>query len=187
MKRFRFNLDALGVCASALCMVHCLVFPLLLLLLPFLPTLGIGQANGSTPVVAEVQAVSIDEECCPSSANAPLASDDFKRAACCSTPTDFWIHVGLFAAVAPIGLIAWGAGYRQHGYVGVLLLGGAGVALLSGALLFGHNVLFGRGEQVMTVAGSMCMVSAHVWNRQKCRCCPARRMPPLRPGSTSFD
>ena len=32
--RIRFNLDALGVCASTLCMVHCLVFPLLLAALP---------------------------------------------------------------------------------------------------------------------------------------------------------
>jgi hypothetical protein len=34
MRSFRFNLDALGVCASTLCMVHCLVFTLLLAVLP---------------------------------------------------------------------------------------------------------------------------------------------------------
>lgn len=29
----------------------------------------------------------------------------------------------------------------------------------------------GRGEQFMTVAGSICMVAAHLWNRRECRCC----------------
>ena len=34
MKSVRINLDALGMCASSLCMIHCLVFPTLLAVLP---------------------------------------------------------------------------------------------------------------------------------------------------------
>lgn len=73
--------------------------------------------------------------------------------------------------MAPLGIVAWGAGYRKHKRLGVLILGFVGVFLLSVALLFGHNFLGGRGEQVMTVLGSICMVSAHLWNRRQCRCC----------------
>ena len=171
MKRVGFNLDMLGVCASSLCMIHCIVFPLLLLLLPFVPTLSAERANDNSVARAGQSEFCLEEECCPSEGSSAKASVGNGHAACCATPADFWIHVGLLATVAPLGLVAWGAGYRQHGYIGVLLLGGAGVALLSGALLFGHHLFFGRGEQVMTVAGSVCMVTAHLWNRQRCHCC----------------
>jgi hypothetical protein len=77
----------------------------------------------------------------------------------------------LLAAVAPLGIVAWVAGYRKHRRLGVLGLGLAGVLLLSGALLFGHQLLGGRGEQVMTVAGSTLMVLAHLRNRRQCLCC----------------
>ncbi len=55
--------------------------------------------------------------------------------------------------------------------MGVVCLGLLGVLLLAGALLFGTYLLGGRGEQAMTVIGSICMVSAHLWNRRQCRCC----------------
>lgn len=192
MKSIRLNLDALGVCASTLCMIHCLVLPLLLAVLPlwnlsataqnsvaaFAPTDESPAANASPS-----EAVGCEErDCCPGTgalsdaASLPVttalpASAVGEHAGCCSTPTDFWIHVGLLAAVAPLGLIAWSAGYRRHRRMGVLGLGLAGVLLLCAALLFGQHLLGGRGEQVMTVLGSVCMVSAHLWNRRQCRCC----------------
>ena len=171
MKTVPLSLDALGVCASSLCMIHCLVFPLLLLLLPFIPTLSAEHPNDNSVASAGLSEVCLKAERFPIEGSSAGLSVGKGHAACCATPTDFWIHVGLLAAVAPLGLVAWGAGYRQHGYIGVVLLGGAGVALLAGALLFGHHLLFGRGEQVMTVAGSVCMVTAHLWNRRRCRCC----------------
>ena len=155
--KMRFNLDALGVCASTLCMVHCLAFPLLLAVLP------LWSASTQTQ---ETEACCVEAE-----ANSGAENAENCVAACCSTPTDFWVHVGLASTVAPLGLIAWGAGYRKHRRWGVLALGLAGVLLLAGALLFGSQLLGGRGEQIMTVSGSVCMVSAHLWNRRQCRCC----------------
>lgn len=162
-------------------MIHCLVFPLLLAVLPMWKLTAdaadhnaVGQlASASSNDLASTKSNTqcTDKECCPTVSADGGGVGDNGHAVCCSTPTDFWIHVGLLATVAPLGIVAWGAGYRHHRRLGVLALGLAGVLLLSGALLFGHHVLGGRGEQVLTVAGSICMVSAHLWNRRQCRCC----------------
>jgi len=183
LKSIRLNLDAWGMCASILCMVHCLAFPLLLAALP-LWKFGADDAppSSDSPVssatlssLASAQSPlhCTDPECCAKAATHGGRASGMDQAACCSTPTDFWIHIGLLAAVAPLGIVAWGAGYRRHRQAGVLALGILGVLLLSGALLFGHQWLKGRGEQVMTVAGSLCMVTAHLSNRRQCRCCKA--------------
>ena len=44
----KLNLHALGVCASTLCMVHCLAFPLLLTALP--PRCLVAQTDDSSTV-----------------------------------------------------------------------------------------------------------------------------------------
>lgn len=179
MNRIRINLDAVGMCASTLCMIHCLAFPLLLAAIPLLSVSNANDAETAGAVMsppADSRSSVIDgcedRACCPAAQRGaePVAGDS-ACAACCSTPTDFWIHAGLLAAVAPLGIVAWSAGYRHHRRMGVLALGLLGVLLLSGALLFGHHLLGGRGEQVMIVAGSICMVTAHLWNRRQCRCC----------------
>ena len=177
MKSLRLNLDALGMCASTLCMIHCLMFPLLLAALPMWKLTGdsahqavAGELRIARPPgnEAENQAAS---ECCLRNSAAKTDEVDDCGVACCATPTDFWIHVGLLAGVAPLGFVAWGMGYRNHRRPGVIIVGLVGVLLLTGALLFGTQLLGSRGEQVMTVLGSICMVSAHLWNRHQCRCC----------------
>jgi len=176
-RKIGFNIDSLGVCASTLCMIHCLVFPILLAALPAwtltsdaatMGAVGASATSGESARMFPVSGLVADQTCCatPGSQGGNTGS-----AGCCSTPTDFWIHVGLLAAVAPLGLIAWCAGYRKHRGQGVLWLGAAGVALLCGAVAFGTRVFGGSGEQMMTVTGSICMVSAHLWNRRRCRCC----------------
>ncbi|GIW98540.1 MAG: hypothetical protein KatS3mg111_1873 [Pirellulaceae bacterium] len=179
VKSVHIHLDAIGMCASTLCMIHCVVFPLVLAAIPVLSMSNANNAETAgamlSPPADSRSSASVGGEHCASccavhGAVQPVAGDD-AYAACCSATTDFWIHVGLLAAVAPLGIVAWSAGYRQHRRIGVLALGMLGVSLLSGALLFGHHLLGGRGEQVMTVAGSIGMVTAHLWNRQQCRCC----------------
>ena len=176
-RKSRFNLDSLGVCASTLCMIHCLVFPILLAALPVwtltsdatgMEAMGPSATSGASVGILPVAASPVGPVCC-----AAAGSEDINAhsGGCCSSPTDFWIHTGLLATVAPLGLIAWGAGYRKHHGQGVLWLGVAGVALLCGAILFGTRLFGGSGEQMMTVSGSICMVSAHLWNRRRCRCC----------------
>ncbi len=147
--RRSINLDTLGVCASTLCLVHCMAFPLLVTATAFLS--GDATATGG-------------------------AGD------CGTTSTNYWIHAGLLGAVAPIGMTAWGCGYRRHRDASILILGGIGLLLLVGALLFGHHMMDGRGEQILTLSGSIAMVSAHLLNRRRCDCphaCESQASTPL--------
>lgn len=175
MKSPRLNLDALGVCASTLCMIHCLVLPLLLAAVPMWSVMAsAADSNLESGLEADSKTVSTipldaccEDDCCAVSA----ASETETPAGCCSNPIDYWIHAGLLSTVAPLGLVAWGMGYQKHRRLGVVGLGFLGVLLLTAALLFGTQLFGGRGEQVMTVMGSICMVAAHLWNRQQCKCC----------------
>lgn len=99
-----------------------------------------------------------------------LGSAESATAGCSGTPLDFWIHFGLLAAVVPVGVTAWGLGYRHHKDPGILFLGLVGVSLLVAALMFGHHWMDGQGERILTIAGSIAMVSAHLLNRRQCRC-----------------
>ncbi len=132
-------------------MVHCLVFPVIVAMLPILSSATAATAN----VDEQVLTTENSGEC---------------LRACCSSPVEFWTHVALFTAVAPIGLIAWGNGYRQHGQLSVVILGSFGISLLLLALIIGGHLLNGAGEMYMTVMGSICMVAAHLWNRRECSC-----------------
>ena len=93
---------------------------------------------------------------------------------CAGTPFDFWIHLALLGVVVPVGMIAWGLGYRLHKDLGILFLGAVGVTFLVAALMFGHHWMDGYGERVMTMAGSIAMVSAHLLNRRQYRCSDVR-------------
>ena len=172
-KRLQFNLDAIGVCASTLCMIHCFALPFLFALLPMWDlTASDSEMRRDTQAAtaANANSTGTTHVCC----HAPKCgsgSSGAENATCCSTPMDYWIHVGLLATVAPVGAFAWGAGYRQHGRAEVAGLGAAGIVLLTGAVLLGVPVLGSRGEQMVTVLGSICMVSAHLWNGIPCRCC----------------
>lgn len=154
LMRTKLNWDLLGSCAATACMIHCLAFPLIVAMLPFL--------SGAATASANIDEQMLSAENVEASANCPRA--------CCSSPVNFWTHVALFAAVAPIGLVAWGNGYRQHGQLGVVVLGSFGIASLLLALIIGDQLFDGAGEMYMTVLGSICMVTAHLWNSRACFC-----------------
>ena len=54
--------------------------------------------------------------------------------------------------------------------LGALLFGIVGVLLRSDVIFGDQLLLGGRGKQVMTIMGSVCMVSAPLGNRRQCRC-----------------
>lgn len=183
LSRIHINLDAWGMCASTLCMIHCLAFPLVVAAMALL-------RDGAEKPAAANRLSPAEADCCAnhagdatlSSTSAAVPCEHCAREAlagttdsasysCCSSPFDFRVHLGLLTLVVPLGMVAWIVGYRRHKAAGILWLGLAGLGLLVSALLIGHHLWDGRGEQVMTVAGSMCMVSAHLWNRRRCRCC----------------
>jgi len=173
----RMSLDSLGVCASTLCMIHCLVFPFLLMIpsmwIAATPEANAGLSRSKAGIAVPMKVTSDEvegcrEDCCTAS---DKLAEGGEVAGCCSTPFDFWVHVGLLATVVPMGAVAWAYGFRQHRDTRVLWLGAAGTALLCAALTVGNQIIPVRGEQVMTICGSVCLISAHLLNRRQCRCC----------------
>lgn len=200
--RVRMNWDAFGVCASTLCLVHCLAFPLLVALL--LPQRAVedgalgtnlsianrrdnrasrnarrcdapdgagGDAAANCAATGSLPCCENEDRCAVTGKRPLTDAEHAATAGCCSTPFDKGIHAWLLGAVALVGMIALTSGYRRHRRSGVMALGIGGIVLLLVALLVGHDIWNGRGEQMLTVMGSVGMVSAHFWNRRQCRCC----------------
>ena len=141
MSRAR-NLDLWGIGASTLCLVHCALLPLLVLAIP------ISNASADSSLGGE---------------GTPL---DWLHG-CCDLGPSFYLHVGLLGLVIPLGLMAFCQGYRQHKRWPVLLVGLIGMTFLMYASLFGVYLWEGRGETVMTMAGSLTLVLSHYWNRRQ--------------------
>lgn len=73
------------------------------------------------------------------------------------------IHeVGLVFAIL-IGAATLGVGFYRHGRPGPLVMGLAGLCLMSTGLAVGH----GLGEAALTVAGVGLVASAHLWNLRR--------------------
>ncbi|MEJ5977143.1 MerC domain-containing protein [Novosphingobium sp. PS1R-30] len=70
------------------------------------------------------------------------------------------IHeIGLLLAIV-VGIFTLGLGVLRHGRAGPLLIGGAGLALMTSALFVGH----GLPEAVLTIAGVALVATAHIRN-----------------------
>ncbi|MFT4026465.1 MAG: MerC domain-containing protein [Novosphingobium sp.] len=68
-------------------------------------------------------------------------------------------EIGLALAVG-IGVLTLGLGALRHGRTGPLLIGGAGIALMAGALMVPH----GPGEAALTIVGVALVALAHIRN-----------------------
>ena len=86
-------------------------------------------------------------------------------------PSEEHTHRVLAAAVALIGAIALGAGYRRHKRGGILILAAVGLALIFGGAWFGDRLPSHWAEVAVTLAGSCCMIAAHRRNHTFCRRC----------------
>ena len=73
---------------------------------------------------------------------------------------------GLVAALG-IGAATIGTNALRHGHRVPLLLGGAGLLLMGGAVLSNHGPM----EALMTIAGVMLVASAHIINMRRPLCC----------------
>lgn len=83
-----------------------------------------------------------------------------------------WVHLLLLGLVFPIASFALVRGYQNHKQSWILYTGGAGLALLLVAVIWGHAL---HAESAMTVAGSLLLVASHAGNYRECRkaCAPA--------------
>jgi len=82
---------------------------------------------------------------------------------------DEHFHVVLLFLILPTSFAALFMGYRRHRRLAAMTWGLAGVGVLLGAALFGHDVLGGAGEKALTVVGSLLVTVGHVLNFRRCR------------------
>lgn len=121
--------DRLGLGASAVCLVHCLVLPFML--------------TGTAAL---------------------------------SSGTHHAFHLGVLALTLPLALWAALPGYREHRDRGVLVLLGAGLALLVGAFA-AHDLAGEVGHVGLTVAGSVVMLAGHLRNYRRRAQCTTHALP----------
>ena len=84
-----------------------------------------------------------------------------------------YTHVLFGVALVGISLFSFVPGYRQHRTTGVPALAAAGLALVLAGAFGGHALAGESGETVLTVAGSVLLIAAHVRNRALCVRCRA--------------
>ncbi|MGN8000909.1 MerC domain-containing protein [Sphingomonas sp. 22176] len=114
--RWQARLDGVGICASALCMLHCLALPLVLAALP--------------------------------SVAARFA------------PGEAFHWILLFVAI-PTSALALVGGWRRHRATAPLIVGAMGLILMAlGVAIPWREAL----ETGLTMAGSLCLASAHIAN-----------------------
>jgi hypothetical protein len=74
------------------------------------------------------------------------------------------LHLWLLYAVIPISLFAMIAGYFHHHRASISLVSLLGMLSLIGAVIFGHDIMGGLGEVILTVIGSMLIAVGHIKN-----------------------
>jgi len=72
-----------------------------------------------------------------------------------------WVHVTMAFFILPIGVFAFYSGYVHHKKMFLVALGITGLMLVSFGL-FTHDLI--------TIAGSACLIFAHILNRRACHC-----------------
>ncbi|XGC82488.1 MerC domain-containing protein [Bdellovibrio bacteriovorus] len=81
-----------------------------------------------------------------------------------------WVHLLLAMFVVPVGLFAFWSGYKHHRQIKVFALGLLGITLVASGLVAPHFLEHLFGHDVITIAGSIVLVTAHVLNRRACLC-----------------
>lgn len=127
------QLDGVGICASALCMFHCLALPLVLAALPSVATrFAPGEAF-------------------------------------------HWILLGCAIPTSALALVG---GWRRHRAPAPMIVGAIGLLLLVVGVAVPWREAFETG---LTLAGSLCLASAHIANWRQRRL-PGRRAVPCGSG-----
>ena len=75
-------------------------------------------------------------------------------------------HQIMLFFVIPVGVVALTMGYRRHRNLSVWMQGVGGLLILTFAALVGHDLLGEAGETLLTIAGSLFIVFAHLRNFQ---------------------
>jgi hypothetical protein len=79
-------------------------------------------------------------------------------------------HIVMALVVVPVAYYAFFSGYRHHHKKGVLFSGLFGASLIGLAAFLPHEWVEFYELDVMTILGSLILVTAHVINRKACQC-----------------
>ena len=90
-------------------------------------------------------------------------------------PGDETVHFVLLFLVIPISSFALFKGGKVHKSRKIITIGFTGLLVLVLAVTFGHDIFGQTGEKILTVIGSIIVVTAHIQNhlicqRTDCRC-----------------
>ena len=81
-----------------------------------------------------------------------------------------WVHILMALFVVPVGFFAFWSGYKHHKQINVFLLGILGLLMVGGASVVPHSWVEFFGHDLVTIFGSVCLISAHLLNRRACLC-----------------
>lgn len=81
-----------------------------------------------------------------------------------------WVHILMALFVVPVGLFAFYSGYRHHKKKYILAMGCVGLALVGAGLSSPFIGLGFSGHDVLTISGSIFLITAHTLNRRACLC-----------------
>ena len=78
-------------------------------------------------------------------------------------------HLVMMVGILPLSVIALSVGCRQHKDSLTLILGGAGLLILTFTAVFGHDTLGLPGERIVTSIGGLVLAAAHIQNYRCCK------------------
>lgn len=78
-------------------------------------------------------------------------------------------HLIMMVVILPISVVALTIGCRQHKDKLTLILGSAGLLILTLTAIFGHDLLGLTGERIVTSIGGLILAAAHIQNYLCCR------------------
>ncbi|KYG65418.1 hypothetical protein AZI87_12830 [Bdellovibrio bacteriovorus] len=81
-----------------------------------------------------------------------------------------WVHLVMALFVVPVGLFAFWSGYKHHNQMKVFALGVVGLTMVGGASLLPHEWVEVYEHDVVTILGSIFLITAHILNRRACLC-----------------
>ena len=78
-------------------------------------------------------------------------------------------HLILLVVVLPVSILALSLGCRRHKDGLTIIVGSAGLLLITIAAVFGHTLIDQTNEKAVTSFGSLILACAHIRNYQICR------------------
>ena len=80
-----------------------------------------------------------------------------------------YFHLILLLLILPISLTALTIGCRRHKDLITIILGCAGLILLTVTAILGHSLFGLFGERIATIIGGLVLAAAHIQNYRCCR------------------